>query len=192
MNSYIAFPNRGNSLKTYSGLSFHIKSPQADEISLVDIAHALSLICRANGHFKHFYSVAQHCINCYREAAARRYSRNVQIACLFHDGSEAYISDITRPVKEYLPNYLEMESIIQNKVYEKFCLKKLSSADLEKVADVDDTVLWHEFNGLHNMPMWCAEPKIYAELDLEYRDMKKVEQEFIAIAKSIGVGILQR
>ena len=182
MNSYVTFPTRGNSLNTYCGIRFYITTPQTDDISVLDIAHALSLTCRANGHFKHFYSVAQHSINCYYEATARGYSRKVQLACLFHDGSEAYISDITRPVKEYLPNYLEMESAIQNKIYEKFCSGDLSDDDFTKVADVDDTVLWYEFNELHNMPMWCAKPIKYAELDLGVRDMTEVEREFISLA----------
>ena len=151
MKNHITLQNCGNFLSTYSGQRLYIQSPQAEGISLLDIAHALSMVCRANGHFKHFYSVAQHSINCYKEAVARGYSENVQIACLFHDGSEAYLSDITRPVKEYLPNYLEIEDTIQNIIYEKFCFDILSKQDLAKVSNVDDTVLWHEFNELHNM-----------------------------------------
>jgi 5'-deoxynucleotidase YfbR-like HD superfamily hydrolase len=65
-----------------------------DQIDERDIAHALSLVCRANGHFPHFFSVAQHSINCMKEAAARGYSTRVQLGCLLHDGSEAYLSDI--------------------------------------------------------------------------------------------------
>ena len=185
MNSYSTFPSRGNSLNTYSGINFYITSPQYDEIFLSDIAHALSMICRANGHFKYFYSVAQHSINCYREAVARGYSPNIQIACLFHDASEAYISDIVRPAKEYLPDYLELEEAIQNKIYEKFCLEDLSEADTKNIAEIDDTVLWHEFNELHNMPMWCAKPIKYADIDLRLRDMAEVESEFISLANDI-------
>ena len=64
--------------------------PNTDLIDIEDIAHALSMLCRANGHFKSFYSVGQHCINCAKEAKARGYSSFVQLACLLHDASEAY------------------------------------------------------------------------------------------------------
>ena len=42
-----------------------------------DVAHALSFICRGNGHVKQFFSVGQHCINCSLEAEARGYSERV-------------------------------------------------------------------------------------------------------------------
>ena len=58
----------------------HIKE---DEIYLEDIAHALSLICRGNGHIKYFYSVAQHSLNCAKEAQSRGYSKHVVLSCLF-------------------------------------------------------------------------------------------------------------
>lgn len=53
--------------------------------------------------------MGQHCINCAREAKARGYSERVQLACLLHDASEAYLSNVTRPVKRELPKYLEIE-----------------------------------------------------------------------------------
>ena len=80
------------------------------DVSLKDIVHALSLLCWGGGHIKYFYSVAQHSINCMKEA--RGWSKRVQLACLLHDASEAYISDIIRPVKIYLFNYLEIENRI--------------------------------------------------------------------------------
>jgi hypothetical protein len=47
---------------TYSGIEFSPGFLQIENIDIKDIAHALSRICRFNGHIKKFYSVAQHCI----------------------------------------------------------------------------------------------------------------------------------
>lgn len=75
----------------------HIKK---DDIYLEDIAHALSLLCRGNGHIKYFYSVAQHSLNCAKEAQSRGYSKHVILSCLFHDASETYMSDLITPIKK--------------------------------------------------------------------------------------------
>ena len=83
---------------TISKKRFSPLQAEAGDIEITDIAHALSLLCRANGYTRHFYSVAQHSLNCAAEAKARGLSEDIQLACLLHDASEAYISDITRPV----------------------------------------------------------------------------------------------
>lgn len=125
------------------------------------------------------YSVAQHSINCFNEAKARGYSKKVQLACLLHDGSEAYISDITRPAKQYLPHYLEIEDRIQSKVYEKFGITDLTNQELKQIADVDDVALYYEFEALHNMQMWCDKPAKFADFNFEFRNMQEVENEFL-------------
>ena len=79
-------------ITTYSGEAFDPAQPDSQKIHIADIAHALSLLCRANGHFKRFYSVGQHCVNCALEAQARGYRPQVQLACLLHDASEAYLA----------------------------------------------------------------------------------------------------
>ena len=66
---------KGNFITTYTGIDFYIIDPHIDDINATDIAHALSLTCRANGHYKHFYSITQHSINCFKEAKARGYSK---------------------------------------------------------------------------------------------------------------------
>lgn len=86
-------------ITTYSKIHFTPLAPKKSQILIEDIVHAQSLMTRANGHFPEFYSVAQHSIACGREAIARGYSGRLVLACLIHDGSEAYLSDITRPVK---------------------------------------------------------------------------------------------
>ena len=104
-------------ITTYSKVHFTPLEPKEEEILLEDIVHAQSLMTRANGHFPEFYSVAQHSIACGKEAAARGYSGRVILACLLHDASEAYLSDITRPVKAELDGYHKMEETLQNALY---------------------------------------------------------------------------
>lgn len=88
----------GKCITTYTGIDFYPLDPRIEDFSTRDIAHALSLLCRANGHYRHFYRVGQHSINGAKEARLRNYSQRVQLRCLLHDASEAYISHITRPV----------------------------------------------------------------------------------------------
>ena len=63
------------------------------------------------------------------EAKARGWSERLQLACLLHDASEAYISDIIRPVKAHLSNYLEIESSIMNVILERFGLAEYRNTD---------------------------------------------------------------
>ena len=44
-------------ITTYTGLHFRPTEPDSDLIRIQDIAHALSLICRGNGHVQTFWSV---------------------------------------------------------------------------------------------------------------------------------------
>ena len=81
-------------ITTYTGVHFFPTRPDPDGVRIVDVAHALSLLCRGNGHVKTFFSVGQHCLHCAREALARNHSRRVALACLLHDASEAYLSDV--------------------------------------------------------------------------------------------------
>ena len=75
-------------ITTFSKVQMNPLCPKQEEIRIEDIAHAQSLMTRANGHFPEFYSVGQHSIACAREAIARNYSSRVVLACLLHDGSE--------------------------------------------------------------------------------------------------------
>jgi len=70
-------------------------SPRAEDVCIEDIAHALSLICRFNGHCRGFYSVAQHSM-LVSEACE---TRQAQRCGLMHDAAEAYVGDVVRPLK---------------------------------------------------------------------------------------------
>jgi hypothetical protein len=78
--------------------------PASDEIDPVDIAHALSLLCRYGGHVDRFYSVAEHCVLMSNAVAPEH-----ALAALLHDATEAYVCDVPRPLKAYLDAYRAIE-----------------------------------------------------------------------------------
>jgi 5'-deoxynucleotidase YfbR-like HD superfamily hydrolase len=158
---------------------------QYDDIDIKDIAHALSLLCRANGHIKYFYSVAQHSINCAKEAKERGYSKKVIKACLLHDASEAYLSDIIRPVKKQLDNYLIIENRIQSLIYKKFDITDFSQVELEQVDQVDDALLALEMVELMEREI-PNKPVINSkQVDLSFRKFEDMEREFLILFEEL-------
>lgn len=170
---------------TYTGRRFYPTHPEIEAIDIQDIARALSLMTRTNGHLPHFYSVGQHCLNCAREAEARKYSRRVRLGCLLHDASEAYLSDITRPVKQYLNQYKEFESRLQNMIFERFGLVGLTEEELRQIFLIDDTILQYEFLKLKGTPVFEQDLPVYSLPDTSERIFGEVETEFLRLFQEL-------
>jgi hypothetical protein len=104
-------------IATFTGRKFWPCDPQPEDICIEDVAHALSMLCRYTGHVREFYSVAQH---------SYMVSQIVPLEDakwgLLHDASEAYLNDISRPVKPALSNYRELEETLMKMVAERFGL----------------------------------------------------------------------
>lgn len=167
-------------ITTANKVHFKPLEPKKEDILIEDIAHALSLMTRANGHFPEFYSVGQHCVGCFREAAARGLSDRIQLMCLLHDASEAYIADITRPVKRELKEYLGIESRLQDAIYERFLGKLPTEEERKIISAIDDAMLFHEFYHYMGEKIVAGEPKLMTEPDFYERPFKEVEAEFLA------------
>ena len=165
---------------TYKKKEFYPLTPKVEDIDIEDIAHALSLLCRANGHFKHFYSVAQHSLNCAREAIARGYSKRVVLGCLLHDGSEAYLADITRPVKKHLHKYLEIEDVLQGEIFEKW-LPSLSEDEKKLIFEIDDAILFYEFVELFGEKIFDYTPTLKSNPNFELVEFLTVEKDFLSL-----------
>lgn len=168
-------------ITTFSGLHIVPTKPEKDKISVIDIAHALSLICRGNGHVKTFFSVGQHCINCALEAEARGYSNRVILACLLHDASEAYMSDVPRPFKQYLNQYKEFETQLLDVIYEKYLGSSLSSDEEKLVKEIDDDLLYFDLLELLNEKTEGPAPHMKTTLSYEMRSFESVEKQYLEI-----------
>ncbi len=172
---------------TYTKVRFTPAAPVKEDVHIEDIAHALSMLCRANGHYSSFYSIGAHCLNCYEEACARRESPRVKMACLLHDACEAYISDITRPVKQYLEEYKVIEERLSNAIYERFLGSPLTEYEKKMVKIIDDAMLYHEFLEFAGEKLEDEPPYVAATPDFFRGTMKQVEQEYLDVFNSIDL-----
>lgn len=83
---------------THSGGKFDLLDPRPEDVRALDVATALSRLCRYGGHTCRFYSVAEHCIRLSRYVQAIGLDLTTQRVALLHDGEEAYARDIPTPL----------------------------------------------------------------------------------------------
>jgi uncharacterized protein len=84
---------------TATGAAVDLLAPTQDMICPLDISQSLSMTCRFSGAAEKFISVAEHSVNVARHLAAKGYSKEVQLHGLLHDAHEAYLGDMTTPVR---------------------------------------------------------------------------------------------
>lgn len=118
-------------LLTYTGKAYYPLDPRPEEVCIEDIAHGLSMLCRYAGQVKRFYSVAEHSflVSC-------MVPPELALEALLHDASEAYCSDIVRPLKKVLPDYRQIEGLNDLVIRTKFGLPH-AEHPLIKQADTD-------------------------------------------------------
>ena len=169
-------------ITTYTGKHFDPADPDPSLFDIRDIAHALSLVCRGNGHVSQFYSVGQHCCDCAREAAARGCSPRLVLACLLHDACEIYLSDIPRPFKQTLPQYAEAEERMLRMIYTRFLGSGLSAEEKETVKQVDDDMLWYDLDLLLPEDMsGTPAPEMRLPVVREVRPFAETEQMYLSL-----------
>ena len=172
-------------ITTVGGRSFDPLSPDIADIDIRDIAHSLSYLCRANGHFNRFFSVARHCVNCVREAEARGYGARVRLLCLLHDATEAYIGDMTRPLKRRLPFYCECEEQLHDMILERFAIPRESEAELRLVREIDDCMLYHEFLLFNGDALYETSPALHIDIAHSEREFSQTKAEFLALFEKL-------
>lgn len=129
-----------SAIETYSGLAFDPLDPDPETIRIEDVAHGLANTCRYAGQCRFYYSVATHAVYVSRELDGPL----LQLYGLFHDASEAYITDVPRPVKRELDEYDRMEREILAVVWERLGVPTPSDEQWAAVMDADDRLFRYE------------------------------------------------
>ena len=147
---------------------FDLLNPNPDDIHIEDIAYSLAHVCRFTGHVRRFYSVAEHCMN-----MTLNLPKELQLAGLLHDASEAYLNDINSPLKstDELQGYKKIENKIQIAIFNKYGIP-LTVGFNPKIKEIDKKLLYKEASislGLsHNdLLEWGATDYSYTSIKLK-------------------------
>ena len=168
-------------ITTYTGKRIDPMNPDSSAIDIKDIAHALSLICRGGGHSRFFFSVAQHSINCAKEGVERGFDRDDVMMILLHDASEAYMSDLVRPIKRRMPSYSEAEEKLQNLIWTTLVGKVPDSEERKRIKLVDDLMFSLEFHEYMAREANRDYRKVVSGVRCKKEDPEDVEREFLKI-----------
>jgi hypothetical protein len=126
---------KGDWFQTYTGKAFWLLDPRPEDVCIEDIARGLAYQCRFNGHTKRFFSIAQHSVLVSQHVGN---DRSVQLWGLLHDAAEAYLGDMVRPLKLFMPEYREAEARVTRCIVERF---GLSPEEPMIVKSADNTVM---------------------------------------------------
>ena len=169
-------------------------NPNPAEIHFDDIARALSRIARFNGFGGSFYSVAEHSVHCVRaferhaagDIVTDPWLRDIARDILMHDAAEAYLGDVTSPLKAHLPDYRRLEARMEAAIAARFNLggtapEWVKRCDLEMLALEKESLL-------PGAGAWPVVARITPpDLNLWYLPPQVAEREFRAWAGVLGL-----
>jgi hypothetical protein len=131
-------------IMTQSGRLVAPAGPAPEDLSIKDIAYSLAGINRFTGHARPRYNVAEHSVyvSAYAQLMKRGHSVIAALWGLLHDASEAYMSDISRPLKQHpqLEGYRVLEAGVQGIVQYRF-LPRLCTAEENALVHEADAAL---------------------------------------------------
>jgi len=166
---------------TFTGKQFWPLDPRPEDVCLEDIAHALSNICRFTGHCKSFYSVAQHCV---------LVSQNCEYPMrgLLHDAAEAYLGDMSRPMKRSRLGgaYQLAEIHLQDTIYAHFGMESVEAIENDIVKNVDNRLLMTEKMQLvipHSHIWTDIQGRGIEPLPIEITPLYPIEAEYLFLAR---------
>jgi len=163
----------GPTILLNSGNYFDFLDPGNSVFTIEDIAHGLSNICRFAGHCQRFYSVAQHSVH-----VSHLVPPEHALQGLMHDAAEAFIGDVTKPLKDLLPEYRRLEKNVEAAIAKRFGLPLHESP---AVKEIDIIMLATEqLQLMQNRDDWnYTRGRKPIEIDLPEWGPKEAKQAFL-------------
>lgn len=150
-------------IKTNQGITISLLKPELANIDILDIANALSKICRFGGNINEFYSVAQHSV-----LVTHLAPKDLKKAALLHDAAEAYLGDVVKPLKHIISDlYTPIEQQFEAVIFERF---NVPIDQLEQIKQYDKLALEYEADYLrnHNVINSDFQKQMNSILDLDF------------------------
>ena len=163
-------------IQTFGGHKFDFDNIDGNIIKISDVAHHLSLLCRFTGACKYHYSVAQHSV-----LVAQLLPKELRIHGLLHDAPEAYLGDISRPLKKWGMEIEGLEEKVLKAIYNAYALDWPSLAALEQIKEADNIALTLEAKQLmlHSVESWSFMAKEVPNILIEQLTPEKAETIFL-------------
>jgi len=145
----------GGYIRMINGSKFYPRHPERLVPDVEEIAHHLAQVNRYNGALRRPYSVGQHCLLV--EQVMREHhpecSPMDRLGALMHDAEEAYLNDMTSPVKSISHEYKELGRRVRRIIFYKLGIDH----PIPLVKEIDTQLRFDE--------MWQLAPWGHLEVD---------------------------
>lgn len=146
----------------------NLLEPDANEMRIESLAHGLAKKDRATGFYNRVFSIAEHSILasrianeiCKAKGMSEVDTNTATLETLMHDGAEAYLIDMPRPIKHHplMQEFRDMEHNMQYVVNGRFLgYFHHKFKDIVKQADNEALMFefWNYMDGSRNYMPWC-------------------------------------
>ncbi len=176
----------GPTIMLQSGAWFDFCAPSDSAFTIEDIAHGLANICRYSGQCSRFYSVAEHSL------LVSEVAIGFEFEALLHDAAEAFMGDITRPLKQMLPEYKRIEREVETAIFTRFGIPsplpiEVKSADLRVLAAEQRQIMPKGTDG------WVRSQKVLpAAIVVRHQTPEQAKEAFLSRYEALRPAYLLR
>jgi 5'-deoxynucleotidase YfbR-like HD superfamily hydrolase len=114
-------------ISLYSGGNFCFTEPDSSNYTVKDIALNLSNLSRFTGSLEKPYSIAQHCVY-----VSLLVPEEYAMEALMHDAGEAFLGDVSSPLKQLLADYKKLEQSVEASIFKKYGLQFPMHPEIKK------------------------------------------------------------